>query len=215
VGDGESIRRFALSTGEELQPASPHNATTVLAVSFSLDGQFLAGGFRFSLSSGSPDASLYIFEANTGSNPSFAKLETGDILLGFNSDGTLALWSAEAQVHQLRVEPGSHNVAVLTTVGSVGAQHAQPKFSPGAKSVACSYLGNIDMWDPASGQLLSRLRADDTSVNVLAFSPDGRLLASVGSDETIRLWSWTEADLLRTVESHGSAASAAVFFDDD
>jgi WD40 repeat protein len=71
------------------------------------------------------------------------------------------------------------------------------------------------MWDPASGQLLSRLRADDTSVNVLAFSPDGRLLASVGSDETIRLWSWTEADLLRTVENHGSAASAVVFIDDD
>jgi WD40 repeat protein len=51
-------------------------------------------------------------------------------------------------------------------------------------------------------------------VHSLAFSPDGRMLASAGSDSTIKLWDTSRGLLIRTLSGHLGAVRAVAFSPD-
>jgi WD40 repeat protein len=48
-------------------------------------------------------------------------------------------------------------------------------------------------------------------VNAINFSPDGRLMATAGSDRTVRLWDASRRMLLRTMEGHGADVRSVAF----
>ncbi len=82
---------------------------------------------------------------------------------------------------------------VLALLGSPA--RAANATSPDGRVMAVSEGATIQLKDAATGKEIATFRAHTGAVTALAFSPDGKLLASGSSDATVKLWeagSWKE-----------------------
>ena len=61
-------------------------------------------------------------------------------------------------------------------------------FSPDGSMLAAGTGNDVQIWDTASGKLLTSLTGHSGAVNLAAFSPDGKSLASFGADNQLMLW---------------------------
>src|SRR5262249_7171481 len=64
--------------------------------------------------------------------------------------------------------------------------------------------GTVRLWHPATGQPAgARLQASARAVSAVAFSRDGKLLASAGGDGTVRLWNPATGRPVKTLHASG------------
>jgi len=99
--------------------------------------------------------------------------------------------------------PATHDIARAESLDA----HTERVFSGGTSD-------NIDLWDVASGELLRTLTAHAIAVYSVAFSPDGRTLASGSGDKTIKLWGMASGELLRTLTGHINSVVSVAFSPD-
>lgn len=69
----------------------------------------------------------------------------------------------------------------------------------------------VKVVDVKSGRLVARLEAHPGVVRALAFSDDGRLLASGSDDGVVRVWDAAKGGLLRAFEGHADSVGAVAF----
>jgi WD40 repeat protein len=87
-------------------------------------------------------------------------------------------------------------------------------YSGDGKRLACGDLyGSVTVWETASGEPALTLRGDPAGVDSLAFSPDGRRLAT-GSSGSITLWDLASAEVPLVLEGHRGLVLCVAFSQD-
>ena len=77
--------------------------------------------------------------------------------------------------------------------------------SPDGKRLAVSCGNDIKILSFFTGEVLLTLTGHTRDVNSIHWSPDGRQLASGGSDKTVRIWDPQTGECVKTLEGHTSS----------
>lgn len=87
----------------------------------------------------------------------------------------------------------------------------------GSRLVSSSFDATVRIWDVATGDLLTTIRAPYVNkatpqgFNQAIFSPDGQQIITAGRDYTIRIWNSKTGALLQTLEGHtGEVTSVSI-----
>jgi WD40 repeat protein len=80
--------------------------------------------------------------------------------------------------------------------------------SPDGRTLATAGGGEVILWDAATGREVRRLERHGGAVHALAFTPDGKALASGADDNVIRLWDVARGTVLRRFAGHRGATGA-------
>jgi RNA polymerase sigma factor (sigma-70 family) len=75
----------------------------------------------------------------------------------------------------------------------------------------CVFRPFIRRKDPATGRLFDDIRGHRGAVKSVAFSPDGKLLASGSEDRTVKLWRVATGETLTTLSGHTGHVRAVAF----
>jgi serine/threonine protein kinase len=144
---------------------------------------------------GSPSLCL---EGHTSEVSSVVVLPGGDSLLSGSHDGTVRVWD---------VKTGVSRGSISGQVGKVQAV----AFSGPTKRMAMA--GDGLRVRHANGAVVE-LNGHDGPVLCVAFSPDGELVVSGGTDGSVRLWRAADGMELHTYEAHSDKVHAVTFTPD-
>ena len=84
-------------------------------------------------------------------------------------------------------------------------------FSADASLLASGHGNRIYVSETATGKRLTLLDGYPDSITALAFSPDGKILATAGGDWTVRLWEFSTRKYIRSLTGHPGAVNALAF----
>ncbi|MCI0560718.1 MAG: WD40 repeat domain-containing protein, partial [Nitrososphaera sp.] len=233
--DGELLL-WDMETGQLKRTVKGNGCIT--SVTFSPDGKTLVSG------SGPFEGELKLWDAQTGELKRILKGHSWGITsVAFSPDGkTLASGSAKAgkvilggeevttatqgEVGLWDMLMGKLKRTLIEYRGEVNSV----VFSPDGKTLATGSAVNIKLklggrailWDIQTSKIKKKLIhktiisevVQEGDVNCIAFSPDGKTLASGSSDMTVRLWDVQTGALKWTLTEHSGSVNSVAFSPD-
>jgi WD40 repeat protein/serine/threonine protein kinase len=181
---------------QEVQPELDNLA----AVAFSPDGRLLActcqGGFA-------------VFDTVAFRRLTFVRTDNLGAV-AFNSDSRVLAFTAQSGGIRLWNVVVNREVAVLRRPG---ANEQAVAFDADGRALASADAGSVTVWALATPEKLG-LAGHAGGVPGLAFSPNGRLLASAGKDRTVKIWDAAGGQVLRILSGFPDHAQAVTFSPD-
>ncbi len=219
VTANRSIRRptailWDASNGKIIRKMEGHTHY-IYAIAYSPDGKTILTGSRDKtaiLWNAADGHKIHTLEGHAGSIYAVAFSPDGSRLYTASWDKTVRIWDAKsgellntlkghtAGVTAIDVSPdGSH----IVTGASINGRKTENE--------AASKKQTVMIWDAQSGQKLKALVGHDNSVYDVAYSPDGKLIASASWDGSVKIWDAIKGAELKTLEGHSQSIQAAVF----
>jgi WD40 repeat protein len=169
-----SIRIWDVKSGRQLRKLEGH-LKTVASVDLDRDGRVLA--------TGSFDGTVKLWDFNTGTVLRTIDGFREEVKAQFSPDGSLLVTASLGRIELWEVLTGR-------SIGMV-ARDAKPYvvvFHPTAFQVAYASEGTVKLLDGKNGRKAGSLKSAAKFVESIAYSRDGRWLASGYVEGTIRLW---------------------------
>ena len=179
------IRFYDVKTQRHIANITGHSGQRRLLLEFSKDGSMLAGvGQLWDLKSGLSQLTLtpnfvgytyYAFDTFSPDRKLLASAHDGDIFLSYTETGAIRT-ILKGHLNRVRCITFSPDGDILASGGS-------ERSSGGNK-----HPTTIRLWNVLTGELKNTLTGHTDGVGCIAFSPDGKTLASGAGDNTIRFW---------------------------
>jgi len=117
-------------------------------------------------------------------------------------------------VLSLAFSPGGDVLAVGHSFPAPGSKTTRTTGDIGMGVSTKEHIGTINIWDVQTGNLLRTLSGHIKGTECMAFSPDGKVLASSGWDGTFYLWDVQTGEQLKVLPDTGAMALAVAFSPD-
>ncbi|HZU38081.1 MAG TPA: protein kinase, partial [Gemmataceae bacterium] len=209
--EDHTVRLWDVPSGRVIGLLTGH-AGTVDALAFTTDGQTLAAG--------AADGSIRVWDVPTGKPVTTltghaAAVQAlhfsakGDLLTSASSDRTVRIWDlATLDSDQERSRFSMDLPATVTAL----ALSADGKWLAAAGREPAT----LELFELHATALVHKhtLRGHVDRIRTIAFSEDGRLLATAGDDQTIRLWEVATGSLRDTLTGHRATIHSVAFAPD-
>jgi serine/threonine protein kinase/WD40 repeat protein len=128
-------------------------------------------------------------------------------LVGIDRQGNALIWDSRTREVRNRLQLGETSAGTRLALSGDGSLLA---VSHGFRD----YQNTISLWNTVNGEGVGSLNGHKQAIWSLAFSPDGRTLASSGGERIIRLWNISTRSELLMLKEPGSAFADLSFTPD-